>query len=193
MLPVLADANTHMDLKLNAKQLRLSSNKTAQKTRQQLIHQPLVLVLDNVMDTYNIGSFFRLADAISASKLYLCGQTYTPPNIKIHRSSIGTWKWVDWQHCQSAIDCLHQLKADGYQIVSCEINKKSILYNKANYKLPVALVAGSESTGISSSILKMSDLIVEIPMYGVNKSLNTLTATSIISYHILSSSKSSQS
>jgi len=50
----------------------------------------------------------------------------------------------------------------------------------------VALIAGSESNGISPQVLKMVDKIVEIPMYGINISLNVLVATSIISYDILS-------
>ena len=147
---------------------------------------PIVLVLDNVLDTYNIGSFFRLADAIAAEKIYLCGPVVTPPNIKIHRASIGTWKWIPWQQFDSTIDCLKQLKADGYQIVACEQDKNSVNYLKAKYNFPVALIAGSESYGVSKEVLKEVDKVVEIPMYGINISLNVLVATSIISYDILS-------
>ena len=147
---------------------------------------PIVLVLDNVLDTYNIGSFFRLADAIAAEKIYLCGPVVTPPNIKIHRSSIGTWKWIPWENFNSTVECVKKLKAEDYQIVACEQDKNSVQYSKAKYKFPLALIAGSESKGISPEVLKLVDQIVEIPMYGINISLNVLIATSIISYHILS-------
>lgn len=172
-------------MKLNSHQIRKGREVAAQKLQTKIKRNPLVLVLDNVFDTYNIGSFFRLADALGAQKIYLCGPIVTPPNIKIHRASIGTWKWIPWQQFDSIIECLTQLKSQGYHIIACEQNKNSIDYRKAKYKIPIALVAGNESTGISPQTMKSIDQIVEIPMYGINISLNVLVATSIIGYDIL--------
>lgn len=172
-------------MKLNSHQIRKSREVEAQKLQTNIKRNPLVLVLDNVLDTYNVGSFFRLADALGAQKIYLCGPIVTPPNIKIHRASIGTWKWIPWQQFDSTLECLEHLKSQGYQIVACEQDKTSVDYHKAQYKSPIALIAGSESVGISPDVLKKVDKIVEIPMYGVNISLNVLVATSIISYDIL--------
>ena len=173
-------------MKLNSHQIRKSRVGESQKLQKEIIRNPLVLVLDNVLDTYNIGSFFRLADALGAQKIYLCGPVVTPPNIKIHRASIGTWKWVPWQQFDSTMDCINHLKSQGYQIIACEQDKSSVNYQLAKYSLPIALIAGSESKGISPQILKTVDQIVEIPMFGINISLNVLVATSIISYDILS-------
>jgi 23S rRNA (guanosine2251-2'-O)-methyltransferase len=172
-------------MKLNSHQLRKSRVGEAKKLQNDIKRNPLVLVLDNVLDTYNIGSFFRLADAMAVEKIYLCGPVVTPPNIKIHRSSIGTWKWVPWEHFESTKECIEKLKKKGYQIVACEQNEKSIQYTKAKYDFPVAVIAGSESHGISKEILNLADKIVEIPMYGINVSLNVLIATSVICYDIL--------
>lgn len=174
--------------KLNSHQLRKSRVGDSQKKQTLIKRNPIVLVLDNILDTYNIGSFFRLADAIGAQKIYLCGPVVTPPNLKIHRSSIGTWKWIPWEQFQSTEDCLNQLKKDGYNIVICEQSKNSVPYNKTKYTFPIALVAGSESNGVGESAQKLADQIVEIPMFGINKSLNVLVATSIISFQILSNS-----
>ena len=173
-------------MKLNSHQIRKSREVEAKKLQSKIKRNPLVLVLDNVLDTYNIGSFFRLADALGAEKIYLCGPVVTPPNIKIHRASVGTWKWVPWQHCESTTDCIKQLKKDGYQVIACEQDKNSVNYQKAKYKNPVALITGSEMYGISKEVLKLVDQIIEIPMYGINISLNVLVATSIISFDILS-------
>ena len=177
-------------LKLNSHQLRKSRVGESSKKQKDITRNPIVLVLDNVLDTYNIGSFFRLADALGAQKIYLCGPVVTPPNLKIHRASIGTWKWIPWEQYGSTVDCLTKLKQDGYQIVACEQDKNSVLYTKAKYKFPIALVAGSESNGVGESVKKMADLIVEIPMYGINKSLNVLLATAIIAFASLNTIKS---
>jgi len=175
-----------MSTKLNSHQLRKSRVGEAKTKRTLIPRNPIVLVLDNILDTYNIGSFFRLADAIGAQKICLCGPVVTPPNIKIHRSSIGTWKWVPWEQYNSTSECLNQLKKDGFQIVACEQSSKSIHYQKAKYQFPLAIVAGSESNGISKETLDLTDIIVEIPMYGINISLNVLVATSVICFHSLS-------
>jgi tRNA G18 (ribose-2'-O)-methylase SpoU len=172
-------------MKLNSHQLRQSRVGESQKKRQLISRHPIVLVLDNILDTYNIGSFFRLADAIAAQKLYLCGPVVTPPNIKIDRASVGTWKWVPWEQQLSTIDCLRQLKSQGYHLIACEQSKNSLSYLKAKYKFPLALVLGSETDGISSEALKLADQIIEIPLFGVNISLNVLVAGSIISYDVI--------
>jgi len=173
-------------IKLNSHQLRSSNKSFAKKYNNKTKHNPIVLVLDNVLDTYNIGSFFRLADALNVEKICLCGPVVTPPNLKIHRASIGTWKWVTWEHYYHTADCLLKLKNEGYQIIACEQTKNSVLYNKAKYKFPLAIVTGSEMNGVGESSLKLCDQVVEIPMFGINKSLNVLVATSIISFNTIS-------
>ena len=173
-------------MKLNSHQLRKSRVGESEKKQSLIQRQPLVLVLDNVLDTYNIGSFFRLADALGVEKIYLCGPVVTPPNIKIHRASIGTWKWVPWEQINSTKDCLLRLKKDGYHLIACEQADNSVVYQKAQYKFPLAIVAGSEINGISKEILKICNQIVEIPMFGINISLNVLVATAVIGFDALS-------
>ncbi len=172
-------------LKLNARQLRSSNHNEAKAKQLNIIRHSLVLVLDRVYDTFNIGSFFRLADALALEKIYLCGPVVTPPNIKIHRASIGTWKWVPWEHCYSTADILKRLKANGYKLIGCEQNSQSVPYNHLKYPQKVALILGNETDGIAGECLKLLDQTVEIPMYGVNRSMNVLVAGSIIGNHIV--------
>lgn len=179
-------------MKLNSHQLRVAYPKRAKKLQTTVQRNPIVLILDNILDTYNIGSFFRLADAIAAEKIFLCGSAVTPPNIKIHRASIGTWKFVPWEQVNGVGECLKKLKGQGYQIVSCEQLPTSTHYLKAKYQFPLALVIGSETVGVSREALNLSDLVVEIPLFGVNKSLNVLVAASVVSYNLLSKPKQSK-
>lgn len=174
-------------IKLNAKQLRIS-NPSLEQLRH-LHHFPIILVLDNIIDTFNIGSFFRLADAIAAKKIYLCGRTITPPNVKIHRASIGTWRWVPWEHKLSTLEVVKKLKGKGYQTVAAEQSRESIPYTKFKPNFPTALVVGHETIGVSKEVLAEVDKIVEIPMFGVNLSLNVLVSASIILYDWLTKTK----
>jgi len=170
-------------IKLNAKQLRVA---TGTKNPEKIYKNPLVLVLDNVTDTYNIGSFFRLADALGIKKIYLTGKTVAPPNLKIHRSSVGLWRWVPWEQHYSPALLIKKLKKENYQIIAVEQNEKSISYQKIKPKFPVALVLGHETRGVSQEALAQADIIAEIPLFGVNRSLNVLVAGSLVAYQVAS-------
>lgn len=81
-------------MKLGARQLRETEEEDVKEHLLKIKRNPVFLILENVYDTYNVGGIFRLADAIAAEKIYLCGQTEVPPNPKIKKASIGTYKIV---------------------------------------------------------------------------------------------------
>lgn len=70
-------------------------------------------------------------------------------------------------------------------VVAVEQHPKAIPYYKATYQLPSALIFGNESFGILPETLKLADQIVEIPMFGINKSLNVIVAGAIVGYWII--------
>lgn len=148
---------------------------------------PIYLILDNVLDTYNIGSLFRLADAASIEKLYICGDSEYPPSSRIHKSAVGTEEWIPWEKADSAKDVVEKLKTEGVQIVSVEQDSRSISYASLNENtdFPVAVVVGHETNGVSKEVLNISDVIVELPQYGVNKSFNVWGSAAVIIYKIL--------
>jgi len=96
--------------KLNARELRTTpvDLDEAKKIRK----NPITIICDNVLDTYNVGAIFRLADAVAAEKVYLCGATETPPNSKIKKASINTWQWVCWQYAETATAAISRLRQD---------------------------------------------------------------------------------
>lgn len=174
-----------MNLKLNAKQLRASKS-DGRKT--QVRKQEIYIVLDNVLDTYNIGAIFRLADAVAAKKVILCGGTSTPPNHRIKKASINTTEWVDWQYFSSSFRAIEALKTEipNLLVVSVEQSDKSIPFDKFEYNLPIAIVVGNETSGVSKETLEISDGVVELPMFGVNVSLNVMVSLGIVLYHLIS-------
>src|SRR4030067_2248346 len=104
--------------KLNARQLRKSDPKHTELKK--IKRNPIYLVLDNVIDTYNIGSLFRLADAIAAEKMYLCGEMEYPPSSRIHKSAVGTENWVPWEKKETVIEIETELKKQGVQIIAVQ-------------------------------------------------------------------------
>lgn len=180
--------------RLGAKELR--TTEPSPEDLKKIKKNPIYIVLDNVLDTYNIGSIFRLADAVGAKKIFLCGDTETPPNSRIKKASVSTWKWVSWSYAQTAVGALQELKTSTsakatadrqnsrLKVYAVEQHPKSVPFNKVDYQLPCVIVVGHETEGVSKEVLEMADEIVEIPMWGVNKSLNVMVSLGIVLFEI---------
>lgn len=171
--------------KLNAKVLR--KLKPEQAEVKKIKRNPIYLVLDHVLDTYNIGSLFRLGDAIAAEKIYICGESDYPPSVRIHKSAVGTEEWVSWEKRDSALDVVKELKTKGIQIISVEQDLRSVSYKNLKPSFPIAIVCGHETDGVSKEVLDLSDIIVELPQLGINKSFNVWGSTAVIAYKSLES------
>ncbi|MBI2327597.1 hypothetical protein HYU92_04740 [Candidatus Curtissbacteria bacterium] len=191
-------------MKLGAKQLRVSEPSEADLKK--IKRREVYIICDNVLDTYNIGSIFRLADALAVKCVYLCGGSETPPNARIAKASVGTDKWVPWQYRATAVEAILDLRSRhsggsettdrisrdpiaslqddriGIKVVAIEQSKNSQDFRKVEYTEPVAFVVGHETGGVSKEALKMADQIVEIPMFGINRSLNVMVSLAIVLY-----------
>lgn len=172
-------------IRLNAQQLRTSEPDPT--LIRKIKKNPIYIILDNVLDTYNIGSIFRLADAVAAKKIYLCGETETPPNPRIKKASINTWKWVDWEYSKTAVLVIEnlKLKIKNLSIVVVEQDKRSIPLKDFQPTFPIVIVVGNETFGVSKDVLRVADTVVELPMFGVNKSLNVMVTCGIVLYKII--------
>ena len=183
---VRSQAPQHM-VKLGAHKLRRTKPKGNQLS--EIKRNPIYLILDNVIDTYNIGSLFRLADAIAAEKLYICGDTEYPPSSRIHKAAVGTEEWVPWEKIDEVTKILKLLRNKGIQIIAVEQSSESIAYTLLPnaLKFPCAIIVGNETDGISKEVLAMADIIIELPMYGINRSFNVWGSCAVVAYKVLES------
>ncbi len=160
-------------MRLNALQLRQLEEERARGVIRKIKRNPIYFILEDIYDTYNIGGLFRLADALAVEKMYLVGETETPPNSRIKKASIGTHKVVPWEYKKTTKEAIESItynvervtyknnyknKQDNKKtfyvprytlnVVAVEQHKNSVPYNKANYQFPLALIFGNESFGI---------------------------------------------
>ena len=177
--------------KLNSKQLRKVDAQSLTEVRDGLRRNPVYLILENIYDTYNIGGLFRLADGLGVTALYLCGETTSPPNNRIHKASCGTYKVVPWKYFPSVSHALDDIRLNHnptgpLTVVAIEQSATSIPYHSFTPTFPVAVIVGNETTGVTQSTLALCDCILEIPMWGINMSLNVIVSAGIVSYHLVS-------
>lgn len=153
-------------------------------TRAEYLNQaklPLILVLDNVTNSYNIGAFIRLADAFAIEKIIICGAgALTISDKKMKKASRNEAKWVSIEYADSTTSCLQTLIDQDYAIFSVELCHQSVDYKTVSYPTPTVLVLGNERKGVSEAALQLSQQQIHIPMFGMGNSLNVSTAGAIV-------------
>ena len=164
------------------KQLSKEELRTTKPTREEYLGKPkipLVLVLDNVTNSYNIGSFIRLADAFAIEKIIVCG-ALTISDKKMRKASRNEAKWVSVEYSDSTTLSIQGLIDKGYAIYGVELCRDSVDYKAVNYSSPCALVLGNERKGVSEAALQLTNQQIHISMYGMGNSLNVSTAGAIV-------------
>ena len=146
---------------------------------------PVVALLENVRSLYNVGAFFRTADAAGLRSLYLCGITGRPPHAGIRKTALGAEATVSWEYATDALAQAARLRGDGCEIAAIETTVRSVDLFDWQPAFPVCVVFGNEVDGISPELSALADTHVRIPMLGTKHSLNVATAGGIVMYELL--------
>ena len=158
----------------------VSEFKTAEKT-------PIIVILDNIRSSNNVGSVFRSSDAFLIEKIYLCGITATPPNKDIQRTALGSTDSVQWEYVKDTISIVKELQEQGVYVASIEQAEDAILLN--NFTPPVgkklAIIMGNEVKGVQQEVVSESNSCIEIPQYGTKHSLNISVTCGIVLWDLL--------
>lgn len=142
---------------------------------------PLVVVLDGVTDTRNFGAIGRTAACAGVDAIIIPERnsvTVTPDAVK---TSAGGLFHVPVCREKDTLSAVRFLKNNGYHIVGAT-EKGAENYTKADYTVPVAIVMGSEDTGISDAVIRACDELAAIPIIGKIESLNVSVAAGIMIY-----------
>ena len=75
---------------------------------------PIYIMLEDIRSVYNVGSVFRTADGLGASKIYLAGYTACPPRDDLSKTALGADKTVPWVHFEDSLDALSDLEKNNY-------------------------------------------------------------------------------
>lgn len=153
----------------------------------ELEKKPLYIILDNLRSAFNVGSVFRLCDAMRVSGLFLCGYTAYPPHIKLEKTSLGTIDYVPWKHFESTVEAVKFLKERDVQVWAAETTSRSLHYADVAYPSPLGIVFGNEALGVSREVLDLCDNLVEIPLHGFKNSINVATSCAVIGFAALES------
>lgn len=152
---------------------------------------PIIVVLDDIRSFNNVGSFFRTSDAFNIEKIYLCGITPLPPHRDIQKTALGATETVEWEHRESIVELIKELKSQGKTICSVEQAEETLMLNHSDQIASddLVLVFGNEVHGVNQAIIDLSDYIIEIPQYGTKHSLNVSVCAGVVLWEFVRNRK----
>jgi tRNA G18 (ribose-2'-O)-methylase SpoU len=147
---------------------------------------PLSLLAEDVEDPANVGSLFRLADAMGVEHLYLTGRSPTPPNARLRRTARSADDHVSWSYVEDPLPLVQSLKAEGIWVLSLEITSVSVDIRQVTppEKSKILLILGAEHYGVSQTLLDESAQTAHISMRGHNSSMNVAMAGAVAVFEL---------
>lgn len=143
-----------------------------------LPENPLVMVLEAVEKPGNLGAVLRSADAAKADAVIICDPLTDLFNPNLIRASIGAVFTVPVVTATSE-EAIKFLKDRGIRILTAQL-QDSVLYYDSDMRHAVALVMGTEATGLSQAWREAADAHIRIPMLGRLDSLNVSVSAAIL-------------
>ncbi|HSW81596.1 MAG TPA: TrmH family RNA methyltransferase [Candidatus Saccharimonas sp.] len=158
----------------------------------------ILIIAHNIRSAYNVGSILRSADGFGVERVIFTGYTPYPaqaddtrlPHIhqkltrQIHKTALGAEATVANSYVEDPAHAIRELKAQDVTIMALEQAPNAVLLQKVQAPQNVALLLGEEVHGIDLHLLKMCDVIAEIPMRGQKESFNVSVATGIALYQL---------
>lgn len=145
---------------------------------------PLLLILDSIQDTHNVGAILRSADCSGVNGVIITKHNSAPINETVAKTSAGASEHVKIAQINNLAQAIDELKQNGFWIVGSYLEGAKD-YTTVDYKIPLALIVGNEEKGIRKLTADKCDHLVRIPMKGKIQSLNVSVATGVLLFEIL--------
>lgn len=146
---------------------------------------PFVVLLDGITDVRNFGAIARTAEAAGVDAIIIPEHGSVSVGGDAVKTSAGALLRLPVCRERSVLGAARYLKDNGYRLVAvtekADINYTTIDYTDA----PIAIVMGSEDTGISPDVLRECDAFASIPMLGHIGSLNVSVAAGVMMYEVV--------
>ncbi len=142
---------------------------------------PLLLVLDQITDVRNFGAIARSAECAGVQAIIIPEKGMARIGADAVKTSAGAIHNIPICKTTNLYHTVRFLKDSGIKVVAAT-EKGDKLYTNAEMKSPLAIVMGSEDTGVSAQILKLADEQLKIPILGQIESLNVSVSAALMIY-----------
>jgi 23S rRNA (guanosine2251-2'-O)-methyltransferase len=146
---------------------------------------PLLLILDSIQDTHNVGAILRTAECCGVDGIILTKHNSAPINETVAKTSAGATEYVKLCQVNNLAQTLTRIKDEGFWVAGSTLSEGSKNYTEVDYKIPLAIVLGNEEKGIRRLTIDNCDMLINIPMKGKIQSLNVSVSAGVILFEIL--------
>ena len=143
------------------------------------VNNPLILILDNIIDPRNLGACIRSAAVIGVDALIINKHHCAPINAIAHKVSAGGAEVIKIFHVTNLINCIKFLKESNVHIYGLSEHAKES-YLECNFTTACAIIMGAEESGIREKTLESCDYKINLSNNKLFKSFNVSVATGII-------------
>lgn len=145
---------------------------------------PKFLVLDQLSDVRNFGAIIRTAECTGVHGIIIQKKGGAPVNADAVKTSAGAIFKMPICKVDHIKDAIYHLQSSGIHVVAATEKAKETLYD-IDFKVPIAIVMGSEGKGVSPSVLKIVDQQAKLPILGEIASLNVSVACGAFLYEVV--------
>jgi 23S rRNA (guanosine2251-2'-O)-methyltransferase len=145
---------------------------------------PLILVLDSITDVRNMGAIARTAECAGVHAIVIPAKGSAQINPDAIKTSAGALYKIPVCRHDNFMQTVKFLQESGLQLVCCTEKTNDYIYSP-DYTAPTAIIMGSEEDGIRNEIIRISDHLAKIPMFGEIESLNVSVSTGVILYEAI--------
>jgi len=146
--------------------------------------EPLLLILDGIEDPHNLGSLLRTAESVGASGAVIPKRRAAPITPTVEKAASGALAHLPVARVSNLAQTIDALKEHGLWVVGCDMDGEQTLW-EADLTGSLAVVVGSEGSGVSRLVKEKCDFIVRLPMLGKISSLNASVAGGIVLYEVM--------
>jgi 23S rRNA (guanosine2251-2'-O)-methyltransferase len=144
----------------------------------------LLLILDSITDTGNMGAIIRSAVGAKVDGIIISQRHSAPMNETVLKTSVGSLVKARIVQSKNLIHTLKKLKENDFWVVGADI-RGNMPYYDYDFTYKTAIVLGSESKGISPLLKKNVDHLLSIPHSSQIESLNVSAAAAVILFEAL--------
>ncbi len=145
---------------------------------------PFVLVLEHLQDPTNFGALLRSAEAAGVDGVVFPERGAAPLSAAAVKASAGASEHLLLARAPTIGEAIHELKAGGLRLVAADQEATASAW-ESDLTGPLAIVVGSEGSGLSGQTKRRCDLLVSFPMAGHVASLNAATAGALLLFEVV--------
>ncbi len=140
----------------------------------------LVVVCEAVERRHNVSAILRTAEAVGVHEVHLVANDFEPSK----GAAKGAERWLVRRLFSTTAESVGDLKARGYRVYVADMDEGAVPPERLPIDGPVALLFGTELSGVSAEARALADGVVQVPMHGVMQSLNVSVAAAISLYTV---------